>query len=476
LRPTSTFGGYGDAINGRGATDGAVAVGTWSAQEPAAGYGTIPPFLAVTRENPIANGALAYAIGQLTPPAGLPSSGTAVYDQSASSVSGYLQSSGGRLSVLWGASTPRIGLDLTRSHNCHCTTYRILTTGGIENPALSEVALRAGTSTFFGTGIPVPTCNDHTGCTADAEGFFAGNGAGNAGVVYRIKDASNVELVLGASAFAFNRFTEPPAIPGPGSFTPGPLDPAAPGPMTVVRAGGPANIPMSTSALGILSQNPATLAIDGFGQAAFTQEFARGAAQSADVGGDSIITWGRWTNGSYAQVQTFGNTPVALGAEQGLHYAIGGITPAANMPGAGTANANFSLMGATSPTFGDGAMAPGTFAGALAVSWGGAVSTRVGMTMTVTMPGDSNYVATTSGALANPAASQIQVFGGSAQFTGTVPVVSPGRACASNPGACNVNVTGFFAGPAAQRAGLAYQIGSGNAQQSIYGAAAFIKQ
>jgi len=54
--------------------------------------------------------------------------------------------------------------------------------------------------------------------------------------------------------------------------------------------------------------------------------------------------------------------------------------------------------------------------------------------------------------------------------------VSPGRACASNPGACNVNVTGFFAGPAAQRAGLAYQIGSGNAQQSIYGAAAFIKQ
>jgi hypothetical protein len=246
--------------------------------------------------------------------------------------------------------------------------------------------------------------------------------------------------------------------------------------LTVVRAGGPDSAPASLSPLGVLTQNQTTFAVDRFGQATFTQELARGSAQSADVGGDSIITWGRWTNGSYEMVQTFGTTPVALGAEQGLHYVIGGMTPNANMPIAGTANASFSLMGATRPTFGDGAMPAGTLTGSLAVSWGGVTATKVGMSLSVSMPGDANYVVTTSGALGNPAASQVGTLF-NAQFFGTVPLVSPGsRACAANPGACNANITGFFAGPAAQRAGLAYQIGSGSAQQSIYGAAAFAKQ
>jgi hypothetical protein len=309
-------------------------------------------------------------------------------------------------------------------------------------------------------------------CQGSVEGFFAGPSAERAGVSFQIID----ETMTLSGAWAFSDFAVPPTIAPPTPFTPAPLDPAPPGPLTVVQAGGPANIPTSLSPLGVFTQNQTTFAVDRFGQAAFAQELARGTAQAADVGGDSIITWGRWTNGSYDMVQTFGNTPVALSAEQGLHYVIGGITPAANIPGAGTANANFALMGATKPTFGDGAMPAGTFTGALAVSWGGAAATRVGVTVNVTMPGDSTYVATTSGALANPAASQIQTFGGSALFTGTVPVVSPGRACAANPGACGVNVTGFFAGPAAERAGIAYQIGSGNAQQSIYGAAAFAKQ
>jgi hypothetical protein len=238
----------------------------------------------------------------------------------------------------------------------------------------------------------------------------------------------------------------------------------------MARAGGPADLPPVLSGMNVLTQNATTGEVDRFGQGAFTIEFARGTAQSADLGGDALITWGRWTNGSYEEVQAGGNNPVALGAAQALHYVIGTPTPPASIPASGTAN--FTLMGATHPTWGDGALAAGTLTGAMAVAWGGQFSTRVGLDLTATMPGDAAYAIVTQGGLANPSQSQVQI-GFLSYFSGTVPVSSAGTACTANPGACNAVINGLFAGPNAERAGIAYQIGSGNAQQSIYGAAAF---
>jgi hypothetical protein len=429
----------------------------------------------VTRGNLADN--LHYVIGEQTPTSGFPASGLVRYDMIGSTDAG-----GGRraisssISVLWGSATPKVGLDLAWGDpgselfpGSFTLKYHLATPGGIADPGnpSNTLSLRAGTATFGATFLPMDLCTPDHFCRADIEGFLVGPLAERAGIAYHVSEVGRggntrpgFSGVLALAAVSSE--TMPPAA------TVVPLDPA--GPFDMVRAGGPADATTSLSSLGVMTQNQATGAIEGFGQAAFTNELARGTAQSADVGGDALITWGRWTNGSYEQVQTFGNTPVALGAEQALHYVIGATTPGSNIPASGTAS--FSLMGATKPTFGDGALAAGTLAGSMSVSWGGAAATKVGMDLTVTMPGDASYSVVTAGGLASPSLSQVQTFFG-AQFFGTVPVASAGRACTSNPAGCGANIAGFFAGPAAERAGIAYQLGSGNAQQSIHGAAAF---
>jgi hypothetical protein len=198
---------------------------------------------------------------------------------------------------------------------------------------------------------------------------------------------------------------------------------------------------------------------------------ARGTAQSpaAETGGDSLITWGRWTGGT--TTGTGAGFPVTFGPNQGFHYVVGAATPPANLPASGTAT--FTLMGATKPTFTDGALAPGTFTGSVAVQWGGAATTKVGVDFNITMPGDASYRLMSAGGVVTPGTSLIStsVANGSA-FTGpaNVTVTGTGRAC---PGACSGNVNGFFAGPNAERAGAAYMIGVG--ATSIQGAAAFTR-
>jgi hypothetical protein len=431
----------------------------------------------ITRDNLVPLGEFFYVIGQSTPVARLPQSGLARYrylggDYENPFRQGNDNASAG-LSVLWGSGTAKVGLAIDAGLG-----YLLATTGGVSDPSVSELSLRPGTATFGGV-VPTTRGSNQFGrlpcgtCQGTVEGFFAGPDAERAGVSFQVIESGpsgTIASVSGAWAFELTALPAPvapaPTPPPAPAFVP--LDPA--GPFDMARAGGPADATASLSSLGVMTQNQATGAIERFGQAAFTNELARGTAQSADVGGDALITWGRWTDGSYEQVQTFGNTPVALGAEQALHYVIGAATPGANIPASGTAS--FSLMGATKPTFGDGALAAGTLAGSMSVSWGGAAATKVGMDLTVTMPGDASYSVVTAGGLASPSLSQVQTFFG-AQFFGTVPVASAGRACASNPGGCGANIAGFFAGPAAERAGIAYQLGSGNAQQSIHGAAAF---
>ncbi|HMA90790.1 MAG TPA: FecR family protein [Burkholderiales bacterium] len=187
-----------------------------------------------------------------------------------------------------------------------------------------------------------------------------------------------------------------------------------------------------------------------------------------DSGNDGIIAWGRWTGGvnincgaALCPAQpTYTNN-------QGLHYVVGLPTP--SLPTSGTAT--YALLGATSPTYVDGRTAPGTLSsGNLDVKFQ-ATGATIGVNLNVAMPDKMGYMisgsaGTTSGSM----------------FSGGTNLMVQGTGSASCDGNCSASVQGFFAGPSAQRVGLAYtindsaSIGPTGAQATILGAAAFTKQ
>jgi hypothetical protein len=167
----------------------------------------------------------------------------------------------------------------------------------------------------------------------------------------------------------------------------------------------------------------------------------------ADFGTDGILAWGRWTGD--ASLPLDGNLPFTYDQNQGLHYVIG--TPTAVMPTMGSAN--YTMIGATRPTYIDGSTAPGTFSGSLSMNF---VTSLVSGTFNVAMP-DKTYAwnATTTTATSLFSMTQTTVTG-----------------CSSG---CLASVSGFFAGANADRAGIGYHISDPNAGKNVVGAAAFTK-
>ena len=218
-----------------------------------------------------------------------------------------------------------------------------------------------------------------------------------------------------------------------------------------------------------VTQNAATGALESYVDNSRT--YSKGTATVAEAGGDALITWGRWTNGTDASTEP-GFTPATYSANQGMHFVLGSMTPTAYLDTQTSGTATFTLSGATSPTYGDGATAPGTFSGNVAVAWGGTANTKVGVDFTVTMP-DTTYRIVSTGGTATPASSQVGT-SGQPRFSGDIPVTSAGRACGG--GNCLANINGFFAGATAERAGLIYQIRSdGGTSTSVNGAAVFTR-
>ncbi|MGH8664517.1 MAG: hypothetical protein ACREUX_09645, partial [Burkholderiales bacterium] len=180
--------------------------------------------------------------------------------------------------------------------------------------------------------------------------------------------------------------------------------------------------------------------------------FDLGTGTHADFGTDGILAWGRWVG-----TVTANSSPQTYSGNQGVHYVIG--LPTAVMPTSGTAT--YTLLGATSPTYVDGAVSPGTFSGVLAVDFGGALRTpAVDMTLGVGIGGRTYAVVGTA-------------FISSGVFSGNPTVTDVSGACGSG---CTASVQGFFAGPSAERAGLGYHINDSIIKKDIVGAAAFAKQ
>jgi hypothetical protein len=173
------------------------------------------------------------------------------------------------------------------------------------------------------------------------------------------------------------------------------------------------------------------------------------ASKIVDFGNDGTIAWGRWTGivTGVASIDGLNLVSENFGANQGLHYAVG--TPTARLPITGIAT--YTLLGATRPTYVDGSQSPGSFSGSLSVDF---VKATVAADFTVTMP-DRIYGMT-----------------GNASATPTFSMSTSVTGCASS---CSGSIEGFFAGAAAERAGVAYEIDDSSVGKQVLGAAAFTK-
>ena len=191
----------------------------------------------------------------------------------------------------------------------------------------------------------------------------------------------------------------------------------------------------------------------------FGQILTSDGASITDFGNDGIIAWGRWTGNVTGLANIDGLLVVNenYSANQGLHYVVG--MPTAQMPTVGSAT--YALLGATSPTYIDGSTAPGSLTGSLNVDFG---RLTVGVNLNVAMPDGKGY-----GVGGTAQISSNFIFGSTGNGLTTS---GTGGACSSG---CNALVNGFFAGTAAERAGLGYHINDFLSGKDVVGAAAFKK-
>jgi len=182
-------------------------------------------------------------------------------------------------------------------------------------------------------------------------------------------------------------------------------------------------------------------------------------AQVVDSGFDVAVGWGRWTNGRYT-AGGLGNTQVS--ANQGLHYVYGVPTPVADLP----QSATYTLLGATQATSLDGSLGLGTFSARPGTN--GVILTADFTAGTAVVDFQVQFPAVNNGPITYTVNSQTLNIAGSA-FSGSG-LAATGSGCGAG---CTASVDGFFAGTAAQRAGLGYQISGGIS--TVSGAAALAR-
>jgi hypothetical protein len=184
-----------------------------------------------------------------------------------------------------------------------------------------------------------------------------------------------------------------------------------------------------------------------------------------ESGNDGILAWGRWTGRVTGQYSCDGlcNFDVTFSDNQGFHYVVG--MPTTAMPASGSAS--YSVLGATNPTYLDGAVPPGTLTGSLTVNFG--ATPTLGMNLSIAMPDSRGYALGGSIPISGVAFVGISSGGQGNGLT----VSGSGGACSSG---CDALVTGFFAGTNAERVGLGYHVNDFLANKDVVGAAAFQKQ
>jgi len=172
-------------------------------------------------------------------------------------------------------------------------------------------------------------------------------------------------------------------------------------------------------------------------------------------GSDGTIAWGRWL-GDVVDGGEGSYSPTNLAANNGWHYVVGIPTSAPDMSALYGSTATYTMIGATIPS--SLTLGNGTFNGSLNVDFS---------TSAVQAKFDLNFAAgNASFAYTN---NYLGISG--SNFSGTE-FSSSGSLCSAS--GCSASLQGFFAGPNAARAGMAYQVQTSN-NDFIHGAAAFTK-
>jgi len=344
-------------------------------------------------------------------------------------------------------NTRKVGIDFNVA--IPGATYNVATTGGVTSVLNSEMHFTQGSQGLvFGQSLGFPNVKKNTaactsGCSADLMGFFAGTNAQRAGMTYRIYDNDSHDHVSGAATFSASGTT--PYLSGAN--------------IALNYAGSHDIVPPSNSSdsykhLSTTGSLDATtgglIAINEGGTTTATT------GMIAQTGRDDIIGWTRWTSGTLGGSGAHAGS--VLSGNLSLHSVYGTPTSGADMTALQTQftasglGVTYALIGATSPTSADGSTAPGYLSSGSMIAWFGAQN--VDVSLGVVMP-SSTY---------NVTANALPMTGSG--FTGTTGNVS--GSCST----CTANIQGFFAGPMAARAGLAYTI-SNSGTPVVNGAAAF---
>ncbi|MBI2312532.1 MAG: FecR domain-containing protein [Betaproteobacteria bacterium] len=364
---------------------------------------------------------------------------------------------GGSLVADFGAGKVGLAFNVTFPS----VSYSVATTGGTSDPALSELDIVTSPNAHFHNlsfGIPTsasgPACS--SGCATYVEGLFAGTNAARAGFTYLIEDFINFDQSVHGAA-AFQQASLGAALVSGSGFM-----------MAASPDGGEGIVSSVNATFDSSSRLTAYLGTTVF--ATSTQgSLGTTTIPAADSGADSVIGWGRWTNGTTATTLGFDplGHPMTLSANQGFHYVVGTPTPGADLIAlaVSSTSATYSLMGATSATSSDGSLGLGTFSGNLEAFFSsGFVSVNMGLNFPSASGGAQTY--SLSGSASGLFASGVPNFAGS--VFGSASNSGAAGFCVSG---CSGSINGFFAGANAARAGLSYTVFTDS--PIINGAAAF---
>lgn len=368
----------------------------------------------------------------------------------------------GTASIQFGAANTnaKMGLDATVTMNegGDIVVYNISTTGGTATPGTSEITL-FGSQINGSYQVQSPdgaACSGSAvNCNVNVNGFVGGPQAREAGITYLIGN-NMASAIYGAAIFSRDDVGD--TLDG---YLMG-MTYAIRSPQNAVLAGSFGDISAGATDITIIGNE--VKEIHGF-----NNSYAPGDVTVSEAGGvQSVISWQRWSDGQIGG-QSFGNPrTTVLGENQSMHVLA--WSPASNLPTEGVAT--YTLAGATNPTVADGSLAPGSFAGEMAVAFGfGAGNTKIGLDLDVSIGGHTYNIATTGGAAA-PGSSQISLANFSG-FSGTLDVAAGGVACPD--ATCQAKVAGALAGSGASHAALAYTISAtGNATaKAVQGVAGF---
>jgi len=178
----------------------------------------------------------------------------------------------------------------------------------------------------------------------------------------------------------------------------------------------------------------------------FSNSIKRNDGSVLDLAGDEDWQVGRWVGLIGTEI---------FSENSGLSYAV--IPLMNDLPAKG--RVEYTLLGASSPVYGNGATAPGTFAGSAVLIIG--TSSLFGLDATITMP-DAVYTVVSSGGLDDPSIalgfSRQSLTGFASQTSLTTTVSGPSAACPRGGENCDAILRVSIGGDNAEYAGISYRI------------------